>query len=282
MAGATRAGGRSRVNSWLLTVLTALLIGVLVGVLTMWDGKLDQPAAAVDSSDARTPSASLSTDNPRVAQLEQQVQQLSTRLAQLEQQLHQQAEQDGDSAPVDHEASDDQPESDPLNQHNLEDAGVSTELASDIMRRLGEQEYQRLALRDQAIRDGYFRSGRYFRELRELRQKQLSLRDEIGDQAYDRYLYLTGQNNRVAVTSVMAGSPAEQTGIRQGDILLRYNNHDVFSWNEIRQATTRGELGEYVTVDVLRDGQVMNLTLPRGPLGVKLDATRVEPGQQQP
>jgi len=282
MAGARGAGGRSRVNSWLLSVLTALLIGVLVGVLTMWDGKLDPPVTAVDSSDTRTPSASSSADDPRVAQLEQQVQQLSTRLAQLEQQLQQQAEQDDDSALVDHEATGDQPESDPLNQHNLVDAGVSTELASEIMRRLGEQEYQRLALRDQAIRDGYFRSGRYFRELRELRQKQLSLRDEIGDQAYDRYLYLTGQNNRVAVTSVMAGSPAEQTGIRQGDILLRYNDKDVFSWNEIRQATSKGELGEYVTVDVLRDGQVMNLTLPRGPLGVKLDATRVDPGQQQP
>jgi membrane-associated protease RseP (regulator of RpoE activity) len=271
-------------NSLLLPVLTALLIGLLVGVLTMWEGKVEQVTGNGDNGPSPVNSA-LAEDDPRLKQFEQQVQQLKSRLVELEQQLHQRQQTDTDTGTDLADAGDiaDQAEaSDPLTRENLVNAGISSELASDLMRRMGEQEYQRLALRDRAIREGYFRSGRYFRELRELRQQQLSLRDEIGDPAYDRYLYQTGQNNRVAVTSVMAGSPAEQTGMRQGDILLRYNNQDVFSWNEIRQATTQGQPGEYVTLDVLRDGQPLSLMLPRGPLGVKLDAARIDPQQLLP
>lgn len=269
-------------NSMLLPLLTALVIGLLVGVLSMWDGAVE-PAREAETATPEASQQPLTEQRPsgdqaqRMRALEQQVLQLNQRLAELEETL---AQSDAtESTALSSAASEDNNEdADPLNQDNLVQAGVSTELASEIMRRLGEQEYQRLALRDRAIREGYFRSGRYFRELRELRSNQLSLRNEIGDQAYDRYLYQTGQNNRVAVSSVMAGSPADQIGIQQGDILLRYNNSNIFSWNEIRQATSQGELGEYVTVDVMRDGQMVSLMLPRGPMGVKLDSTRLPPG----
>jgi S1-C subfamily serine protease len=75
----------------------------------------------------------------------------------------------------------------------------------------------------------------------------------------------------------MLGSPAEQAGIETGDVILSYGDRQLFNWSELQDATTRGERGEYVNVTVLREGQMLNLWLPRGPLGVRLGSTRVKP-----
>ena len=65
-----------------------------------------------------------------------------------------------------------------------------------------------------------------------------------------------------------------ETGWRQ---LLSYDNERMFNWNELQAATAKGERGEYVNVTVLRNGQLVNLWMPRGPLGVRLGAARVKP-----
>ena len=167
--------------------------------------------------------------------------------------------------------------SDPLTKENLVNAGVNEGLAAEIIRRKSELEYKQLELRDRAIRENYMNTPRYFQQLRELNANATSLRDDIGSEAYDRYLYAAGQNNRVVVSSVMSSSPAEQSGLQKGDIILRYDNEKIFNWNEIRQATGQGNRNEYITIDIIRDGQLMNMVLPRGPLGVKLDSTRSNP-----
>lgn len=268
----------------LVPLLTALMIGILVGMLTMWEGSTEPdletqsaPATAVDNPPMAPAADSL--QSPRILQLEQELERVKGRLAQLEDMLRQQGNSSPDSPVPDSDPSDRPPHrpADPLTRDSLIEAGVSTALAADIMRRKGELEYKKLQLRDRAIREGYVRSGRYYRELRELNKQRIALRDEIGDRAYDRYLYQTGQNNRVQITSIMAGSPAEVSGMQENDIILRYSNDPVFAWNEIRQATSKGELGEYVTVDILRDDETLSLMLPRGPLGVKLNPARSEP-----
>jgi len=43
------------------------------------------------------------------------------------------------------------------------------------------------------------------------------------------------------------------------------------------EATTRGEIGETVPVEIRRGGEVLEVDLPRGPLGVRLDRTTVQP-----
>ncbi|MGB5602311.1 MAG: PDZ domain-containing protein, partial [Gammaproteobacteria bacterium] len=134
-----------------------------------------------------------------------------------------------------------------------------------------------LELRDRAIREGYLGTSRYSRELNALLEQDVSLREEVGDDAYDRYLYATGQSNRVNITSVMPGSPAEQAGIKSGDVVLSYADSQLFNWSELQAATTDGERGEYVNVTVLRNGQRVNLWLPRGPLGVRLSSLRLQP-----
>lgn len=156
-------------------------------------------------------------------------------------------------------------------------AGISEAVATDIVRRRNEVELQKLELRDKASRENYINTSRYVRELNTLNEKQVSLRDELGDEAYDLYLYANGQANRVKVLSVMQGSAAEEAGIKDADVVVSYAQQRLFEWVELKNATSEGELGEYVTIDVLRSGQLMSLWVPRGPLGVRLGSARVAP-----
>jgi S1-C subfamily serine protease len=75
----------------------------------------------------------------------------------------------------------------------------------------------------------------------------------------------------------MLGSTAEQVGILQNDVVLSYDNERMFSWQELKNATSEGELGDYVSIDIYRDGAIYSFSVPRGPLGVQLGATRLEP-----
>ena len=49
-----------------------------------------------------------------------------------------------------------------------------------------------------------------------------------------------------------AGEPADQAGLRSGDLILSYADERVFDWSDVRGATTAGERGEMVPVTVQR------------------------------
>jgi len=168
-------------------------------------------------------------------------------------------------------------ESGGMDQQTLVAAGVDPGTAAEIMRSRSRVEMQRLELRDQASREGWLNSDRFFEELRKMGGDASALRDEIGDDAYDRFLYLTGQPNRVVVASVIEGSPAQLAGIAAGDVVLDYADSRVFGYTELRDATRAGQRGEYVLVRVQRGPSTLELSVPRGPLGVRLEADRVDP-----
>jgi len=75
----------------------------------------------------------------------------------------------------------------------------------------------------------------------------------------------------------MTGSPAESSGLLADDVILSYNDQKILSWPDIRAATMQAEIGSYINIEILRDGNVMNMTIPGGTLGVQLDALQVEP-----
>lgn len=163
------------------------------------------------------------------------------------------------------------------NIDNLIKGGVDPGFAEDIVRRKNAVELQRLELQDHATRNGYLNTQRYVDELEEINLSDVSLREELGDQGYDEYLFNSKQNNRVRISSVMLGSPAEQAGIEKGDVVLSYDNNRVFDWQELKGATAQGELGEYVSLSVYRNGEVYSFSVPRGTLGMQLGATRLAP-----
>jgi membrane-associated protease RseP (regulator of RpoE activity) len=157
-------------------------------------------------------------------------------------------------------------------------AGVAENLAADIVWREAQFELDRLETRDLAMREGWFGTERYREEISRLESDRPNLRAEVGDEAYDRYLYASGEENRVRVVSIIPGSAAEAAGLMPGDVIESYDEGRVFSFSELRSATSEGERGELVPVEVTReDGSRSEAWLPRGPLGVRLDLTRLDP-----
>jgi hypothetical protein len=156
-------------------------------------------------------------------------------------------------------------------------AGVLPDVAEEILWRDSQLSLARLELYDEASRNGWLRSDRYRDELRRINEQRVSIEDEIGIDAYDRYLYETGQPNRVAVESVLPGSAGEESGLLPGDVIQRYGDVKVLDFQDLRAATSAGERDELVSVIVVRGGEPVELLLPRGPIGIGLEATRAEP-----
>ena len=95
-----------------------------------------------------------------------------------------------------------------------------------------------------------------------------ALRSDLGDADYERYLKAMGRPTSVAIQNVLASSPAERSGLKSGDEVLSYDGKRVFDLRDLNALTFEGTAGEPVTLSVRREGQTVQLTMPRGPLGV--------------
>lgn len=144
----------------------------------------------------------------------------------------------------------------------LVDGGFAPERAEWIVQRAAELRMQALQARYDAQRQGepFDRQAGFSAEQ--------SLREALGDQEYEQYLKALGRPIRVAVRDVLASSPAEQAGLQPGDQLVAYNGKRVFDVADLNRMVLDGQPGEPVAVDVIRDGQSMQVYVPRGPLGI--------------
>ena len=95
-----------------------------------------------------------------------------------------------------------------------------------------------------------------------------SLRTELGEADYERYLQAYGRPTAIPVRDVLASSPAERSGLQPGDEILAYAGKRVFDMRELNALTLEGTPGESVIVEVRREGQSVQLVMPRGPLGI--------------
>ena len=159
----------------------------------------------------------------------------------------------------------------------LASLGIDESVADTIKKREEERELEQLYLRNQATREGWVGTERYFEQAQKLTNKSDLYREELGDNNYDQYLYESGQFNRVSVKNVIAGSPAANIGIESGDIIYSYNNARLFSWMELTSLTSQGTAGELVSMEIHRGEQVIDMYIARGPLGVRLIGTKINP-----
>ena len=138
-------------------------------------------------------------------------------------------------------------------------AGFAPDRAEWIERRQEE-------LRMQALQEQYDarREGRAPAAVSD----EASLRTELGDADYERYLAALGRPTSVGVGDVLASSPAERAGLKPGDEIVAYNGTRVFDSSDLNALTLEGTPGETVVVDVRRDGQNLQLVMPRGPIGI--------------
>ena len=94
------------------------------------------------------------------------------------------------------------------------------------------------------------------------------MRTELGDADYERYLVANGRSTNVSVSSVIESSPAQTAGLQAGDEIVRYAGERVFSMTDLTRETMNGTAGENVLVDIMRNGNPMQIVMPRGPVGI--------------
>ncbi|MEE9320279.1 MAG: PDZ domain-containing protein [Granulosicoccus sp.] len=157
-------------------------------------------------------------------------------------------------------------------------AGLDVQTAQAFTERKDQFMLSRLELVDEATRDDWLDSEAFDDRLEELESEQVSERDELGDEGYDRYLYELGRANRVGIASVITGSAAEGAGLEAGDIVLSYANKRIFNMHDLQDATRAGNRGEYVPLALVRNDEPMIVDIPRGPMGVTLSSIRIRPG----
>ena len=156
-------------------------------------------------------------------------------------------------------------------------SGLGERDVADLKRVFDEVELQRLYLQNQASRERW-PPGRLNTEMNALTDQLAQVRTTYGDETYDWFLYATNRPNRVVVEGVLGGSAAEEAGIRSGDVILSYDRERIFRPGPLVQGTLTGNLDDHVEVEVWRQGERIPLTLPRGPLGVRLGRKTSSPG----
>ncbi|WP_455203237.1 PDZ domain-containing protein [Kaarinaea lacus] len=164
-----------------------------------------------------------------------------------------------------------------INKQALLDAGLDESEANRIREIYENVEMEKLYLRDRAIREGYIGDQRYRSERDQLNARLDALREELSEPAYDAYLFATGRPNRVVVQSSLRTSPAREAGVKTGDNIIRYDNMRIWTWADLRDATTKCQTNSVVEVTLERKGQEHRVFVPCGPLGVRLDNMSKQP-----
>ncbi|MDH3333188.1 MAG: PDZ domain-containing protein [Gammaproteobacteria bacterium] len=143
------------------------------------------------------------------------------------------------------------------------EGGFSEDEARRILQQESEAQYKAMQAAWEAQRN-----GETLDRFASMSSTQSILRSEIGDDAYARYLEVQGQPTAVNVTQVLGGSPGTRAGMQAGDQVVSYNGERIFSMSDLRNQTMQGEPGEEVVIEIDRDGMRMQLTMPRGPIGI--------------
>jgi hypothetical protein len=156
-------------------------------------------------------------------------------------------------------------------------AGFTAEEVEYLRRRQAEDQMLGIEFDDRARREGWIGTPRYAEEQAKLPSRGDTLRTELGDEKYDQYLYASGSPNRIAVANVIQTSPAEAAGLRPGDIIMQYGGEKIYSSQQLTELRSTGERGAPVAVDIIREGQLMRVTMPRGPMGIATEMTSVDP-----
>jgi serine protease Do len=96
-----------------------------------------------------------------------------------------------------------------------------------------------------------------------------------------------GQNNQnnsnntqgVVVESVLPGSPAEEANLQSGDIIRKFNGHDVKNFPELRSLVAQVEPNKKVPIEISRNGKSIDVTAEIKEQPIDFQTTRAAPQQ---
>ncbi|MBX6424059.1 DegQ family serine endoprotease [Thermosulfurimonas sp. F29] len=83
------------------------------------------------------------------------------------------------------------------------------------------------------------------------------------------------------VAQVMKGSPADRGGLRQGDVIVRYNGKPVKNSSELRTFVGLTHPGTTVTLGIIREGKPMELRITIGEYPKKMEMSAIAPEIQK-
>jgi len=63
------------------------------------------------------------------------------------------------------------------------------------------------------------------------------------------------------ISDVMAGSPAEKAGLKQGDILVTFDGKEIKDARQLQLAVAEAPVGKQVVAEIYRDGRLQKITL---------------------
>jgi serine protease Do len=86
----------------------------------------------------------------------------------------------------------------------------------------------------------------------------------------------------VTVAGVIAGSPAAQAGIQSGDVIRRFDGHDVKNFNALRSLVAQTQLNKQVELEIERNGKPIKVTTQIKEQPIDYQSARVLPRRNQP
>ena len=162
-------------------------------------------------------------------------------------------------------------------EERLAVSGFTPQQIRAISRRVAETQMQQIELDDRARREGWITTSRYFEEFNNLVKGADTVRRDLGDDAYSHFLFAIGRPNRLTVGRVIETSPAEQAGLHLGDVIRSYAGERVFSSAQLTNLRSSGDKDMPIIVEIIRDGEPMQIWIPRGPMGIQIQQDRVDP-----
>ena len=152
-----------------------------------------------------------------------------------------------------------------LKKMALINTGLSEDEAAYILRSESDITLQQLNSRYQNQREAFEQSEPQNRPT--LAQTN-PLRAKLGDDYYENYLKANGFPTAARVSSVIESSPGYNAGLQAGDRITWYGGKRVFNLNDVASLTFQGDAGQSVLLEIVRAGEALQLTIPRGPIGV--------------
>jgi serine protease Do len=85
------------------------------------------------------------------------------------------------------------------------------------------------------------------------------------------------ETDGVLVDDIVPDSPADEAQMRKGDVIRKFNGHDVKTFNELRNLVTQVELNKKVEIEVARNNKPLKLTTTIKEQPVDYNTVRVNP-----
>jgi len=86
----------------------------------------------------------------------------------------------------------------------------------------------------------------------------------------------------VAVGEVLSQSPAEEAGLQPGDVIRKFDGHDVKDFNMLRTLVAQAPLGKQVELQIVRNGKPLTVKTQIKEQPVDYGSARVVPRKNQP